>query len=180
MGSTIIHCEVVPAGATWSRVIKAGEPLRIVDTHARRLSIFCAIAPKIRLSAPCSQYDQESRHYTADQRPHAVFAQGPALFSIEEDSFGGHDTMWGCCSMSCNQTLYGVSNTGFEENFLTAHAGHGPGWEDIVPNVNRFMTVPVDTAGGAHAALGSSPPEIMYCCAPRWTCWQCFPTARRC
>jgi uncharacterized protein YcgI (DUF1989 family) len=81
-----------------------------------------------------------------------------ALFTITSDSFGGHDTIGGCCSEPSNRMLYGVPNKGCRENFLAALKPHGLGWRDIVPNVNWFMTVPVGAAGDAAIALGSSKP----------------------
>ena len=40
--------------------------------------------------------------------------------------------------------LYGVPNVpGCRENFLSALARHDLGWQDIVPNINFFCSVPV-------------------------------------
>ncbi len=159
MGSTIIHSEVVPAGAPWSRVIKAGECLRIVDTHGAQAVDFlcyCAKNPTERYHAPNTIKKAGTILLTSG---HTLYSdKARALFSIEEDTFGGHDTIGGCCSKPSNELLYGETNEGCRENFLTALAEHHLGWADIVPNVNWFMTVPVDTAGGAHVALGSSRP----------------------
>ena len=159
MSGTIIHREIVPAGAPWSRIIKAGERLRIVDTHGAQAVDFlcyCAGYPAERYHAPNTIKKAGTILLTSG---HTLYSdRARALFSIEEDTFGGHDTIGGCCSMPSNRMLYGVSNTGCRENFLTALAGHGLGWKDIVPNVNWFMTVPVDMAGGAHVAVGSSRP----------------------
>ena len=159
MSKTIIHSEVVPACAPWSRVIKADERLRIVDTHGQQAVDFlcyCAADPAERYHAPNTIKKAGTILLT---KGHTLYSdRARALFSIEEDSFGGHDTIGGCCSKPSNTMLYGVGNDGCRENFLTVLAAHGLGWRDIVPNVNWFMTVPVDTAGGAQVALGASRP----------------------
>jgi hypothetical protein len=159
MSSAIIHRETVPAGAPWSRVIKAGERLRIIDTHGAQAVDFlcyCAEDPAERYHAPNTIKKAGSILLT---RGHTLYSdKARALFVIEEDTFGGHDTIGGCCSKPSNELLYGEANDGCRENFLTALAEHGLGWTDIVANFNWFMTVPVDTGGAAHVALGLSRP----------------------
>ena len=138
-------------------MIRKAERLRIVDTHGAQAVDFlcyCAEDPAERYHAPNTIKKAGTILLTSG---HALYSdKARKLFSIEEDSFGGHDTIGGCCSKPSNEMLYGVGNEGCRENFLSALAGHGLGWKDIVPNVNWFMTVPVDTAGAAHVALGSS------------------------
>jgi len=159
MNNTIIHSEIIPACGAWSRVIKTGERLRIVDTHGEQAVDFlcyCAEDPAERYHAPNTIKKAGTILLTSG---HALYSdRARVLFSIEEDSFGGHDTIGGCCSKPSNIMLYGVGNDGCRENFLKALAGYGLGWKDIVPNVNWFMTVPVDNTGGAQVALGSSRP----------------------
>ncbi|MEO9875466.1 MAG: DUF1989 domain-containing protein [Anderseniella sp.] len=157
MSSTTIHREIISAGAPWARVISKAERLRIVDTHGAQAVDFlcyCAADPAERYHAPNTIKKAGSVLLTSG---HSLYSdKARKLFSIEEDSFGGHDTIGGCCSKPSNEMLYGVGNEGCRENFLIALAAHDLGWKDIVPNVNWFMNVPVDTAGGAHVALGSS------------------------
>jgi uncharacterized protein YcgI (DUF1989 family) len=78
--------------------------------------------------------------------------------TITEDTFGGHDTIGGCCSAVSNKLLYGIPHTGCRENFLAALKPYRLGWRDIVPNVNWFMRVPVDAAGQAAIAAAASKP----------------------
>jgi len=159
MSHTIIHNEIIPACAPWSRLIKTGERLRIEDVHGEQAVDFlcyCADDPAERYHAPNTIKKAGTILLTAG---HTLYSdKARALFFIEEDSFGGHDTIGGCCSKPSNKMLYGVDNAGCRENFLSALARHGLGWKDIVPNINWFMTVPVNTAGAAHVAQGSSHP----------------------
>ena len=55
--------------------------------------------------------------------------------------------------------LYGVENCpGCRENFLQGLAQFDMGRRDIVPNINFFMRVPIETAGQAAIARGDSAP----------------------
>src|SRR5690606_17109296 len=76
------------------------------------------------------------------------------MMTITEDSFGGHDTIGGCCSRWSNRMLYGVANKGCRENFLATLTPHGLGWRDIVANINFFMRVPVGIDG--HAGIAAA------------------------
>jgi uncharacterized protein len=155
----IVHAETIAARAPWSRVIRKGEVLRIIDTHGQQaVDFLCynAADPEERYHAP----------NTIKKAGHLLLATGDVLYSdranplftIVADTFGGHDTIGGCCSEPSNRMLYGVGNRGCRENFLDALKPHGLGWRDIVPNINWFMTVPVGAAGKAAIALGSSRP----------------------
>lgn len=153
------YSETIRACAPWSRVIKAGERLRVIDLHGQQaVDFLCYNAgdPAERYHAPNTIKAAGTIMLT---KGHVLYSdRANPLFAIEEDTFGGHDTIGGCCSKPSNQMLYGVPNEGCRENFLTALSEHGLGWKDIVPNINWFMTVPVANAGDAEIALGSSKP----------------------
>jgi uncharacterized protein len=151
--------ETIPARAHWSRLIAKGETLRITDLKGRQaVDFLCynAADPEERYHAP----------NTIKKAGRILLTKGDVLYSdranpmltITADTFGGHDTIGGCCSIPSNRMLYGVPNTGCRENFLAALRPYGLGPRDIVPNINWFMTVPVGAAGEAAIALGSSKP----------------------
>jgi hypothetical protein len=151
--------EIIPARGYWSRVVRKGESLRIVDTHGQQaVDFLCynAATPEERYHAPNTIKKAGHILLTAGDVLYSDYAR--PLFTIVADTFGGHDTIGGCCSRPSNEMLYGVANDGCRENFLKALAPYGLGWRDIVPNVNWFMTVPVGAAGDAAIALGSSKP----------------------
>ncbi len=154
-----IHREEIPARAPWARVIRKGETLRIVDSHGQQaVDFLCynAAEPEERYHAPNTI--KKAGHILLTTGDRLYSDRANPLFTIVADSFGGHDTIGGCCSEPSNVMLYGVANRGCRENFLKALAPHGLGWRDIVPNVNWFMTVPVGAAGDAAIALGASKP----------------------
>ncbi|HYB57068.1 MAG TPA: DUF1989 domain-containing protein [Alphaproteobacteria bacterium] len=152
--------EVVPAGKPWSGIVKQGQLLRIVDLEGRQAVDFLCY----------NAHDAEERYHAPNTikasgtifltKGHVLYSDvARPIFTIVEDSFGGHDTIGGCCSAPSNEMLYGVKNCpGCRENFLAALARHGMGRRDIVPNINFFMRVPVAKTGEAAIALGVSKP----------------------
>ncbi len=151
--------QIIPARGHWSGVIARGGLLRIIDLEGRQaVDFLCYNAhdPAERYHAPNTIKKAGSIELTAG---HVLYSdRARPLFTIIEDSFGGHDTIGGCCSLASNKMLYGIANPGCRENFLAELEPRGLGWKDIVPNVNWFMKVPVATGGAAAIATGTSGP----------------------
>lgn len=137
--------DVVAAGAPWSGIVRRGQVLRIVDTEGSQGVDFL-----------CYNADQPDERYHASNtlkasltlklgKGHVLYSDDARpLFTIIEDTCGGHDTIGGCCSAPSNMMLYGAANCpGCRENFLIALGYHGLGRRDIVPNINFFCDVPV-------------------------------------
>lgn len=159
MAPTILHDEIIPARAPWGRLIREGEHLSIIDLEGQQaVDFLCynAADPSERYFHPNTIKKAGTIVLTKGHVLYSDYAN--PLFTIIEDSFGGHDTIGGCCSQWSNRMLYGVPNTGCRENFLAALEPFGLGWKDIVPNINWFMTVPVGSSGDAAIALGASKP----------------------
>lgn len=141
--------ETVPPGRPWAAVIAKGSILRIVDLEGRQgVDFLCynAARPEERYHAPNTL---KASGTLALGRGHALYSdEARPIFTIIEDSCGGHDTIGGCCSAPSNRLLYGVADCpGCRENFLAALADFGLGRKDIVPNVNLFCSVPVGPQG---------------------------------
>ena len=147
--------EVIPAGAPWSGVVRRGQVLRIVDTEGSQGVDFL-----------CFNADQPDERYHAPNtlkasltlklcKGHVLYSDDArALFTIIEDTCGGHDTIGGCCSAQSNMMLYGTANCpGCRENFLIALGDHGLGRRDIVPNIKFFCDVPVADDRSLSAAV---------------------------
>jgi urea carboxylase-associated protein 1 len=155
----VVHDFIVPARQPWSRVIKAGEILRIIDLEGQQAVDFLCYSAK-------DPGDRYSSMNTIKVQGNAYVGQGTilysdagiALFTIVEDTLGQHDTIYGCCSNPNNFLRYGVTTTeSCYTNFLTELSTHGLGRLAIVSNVNFFMQVPVLADGGAGIADGVSP-----------------------
>ena len=137
---------IVDAGGVWAGVLRKGGKLTIIDSNGGQgVDFLCYNAdhPEERYHAPNTlkaarslKLTKEHKLYSDDARP---------IFTISEDTFGGHDTIGGCCSEVSNEMLYGVKGvTGCRENFLSGLKSFGLGRCDIVPNINFFCDVPVN------------------------------------
>lgn len=145
----LVGRETVPAGCSWSAVVKRGQRLRIIDTEGRQgVDFLCynAADPLERYHAPNTIKAAKTLRLTAG---HSLLSdEARPIFTIVADTLGYHDTIGGCCSGPSNRALYGVSDCpGCRENFLSELARHGLGRRDIVPNVNFFCYVPVFEEG---------------------------------
>jgi uncharacterized protein len=137
-----------------------GQSLKIVDLKGRQaVDFLCYNASDIeeRYSAPNTLKAAATLSLT---RGHILYSDlANAMFEIVEDTFGGHDTIGGCCSAPSNRMLYGVDDCpGCRENFLAALSAFGMGRRDIVPNVNFFMRVAISHMGSAAIAPAESAP----------------------
>ena len=150
----------VPARASWSRIIKAGQVLRIVDLEGRQaVDFLCYKAADLR--------DRYSSMNTIKVQGNVYIGtgtvlysdEGVALFTLIADTLGRHDTIYGCCSNPNNHLRYGVTTTeSCYTNFTNELATHGLDRSAIVSNLNFFMQVPVMADGGAGVASDVSPP----------------------
>ena len=145
----VLSDETLAPGQSWSRVLTAGQVLRVIDIEGHQgVDFLCYNAdnPDERYHAPNTLKAAGTLKLSTGHRLYSDEAR--AIFTITADSYGGHDTIAGCCSAPSNRLLYGVSDCpGCRENFLTALAPHGLGRRDIVPNINFFCAVPVHDHG---------------------------------
>jgi uncharacterized protein len=159
-----IHREIVAPRAPWSRVLRAGEVLTIVDLDGNQAVDFLA-------------YDAHdtSRAYSAQstlQAQDSVFLttgsvlrdnEYDALLTVVADEVGRHDTLGGACSKESNTLRYGHhtwAQHGCAENFMRELSRYGMGKRDHVSNVNWFMNVPVDPDGALGIVDGISAPGL--------------------
>jgi hypothetical protein len=156
----MIEDRVIEPGGHWSRVLRRGETLSLVDLEGQQaVDFLCynATRPEERYNAADTMKIARSIFLTKG----VVLLSGLAnpLMTIVEDTCGFHDTIGGCCSSEINLLRYGVPNTpNCRDNFLAALKPFGLGIKDIVTNVNFFMYVPVAPAGGMAIADGRSKP----------------------
>jgi urea carboxylase-associated protein 1 len=151
---------VVPARQPWSRVIKQGEVLRIIDLEGQQaVDFLCYNAedPGDRYSSMNTIKVQQNSYVGKDT---VLYSDaGMPLFTVIEDTLGRHDTVYGCCSNPNNYLRYRVRTTeSCYSNFLTELAKHGLDRSAIVSNVNFFMRVPIMADGAAGVAADVSPP----------------------
>ncbi len=155
------HEEVVPAKQPWSGVIQAGDVLVITDLKGQQaVDFLCYDAhnPSDRYSATNTVKVQENIYVGLNTVLYAD--SGTALMTVIEDTTGQHDTIYGCCSNPNNMLRYGVETTeSCYSNFERALAEHDLSKDAIVPNVNWFMSVPIQKDGSAGVANVEKQPE---------------------
>jgi urea carboxylase-associated protein 1 len=151
---------VVPARQPWSRVIKRGEVLRLIDLEGQQAVDFLCY----NAEDPGDRYNSMN---TVKVQGNSYVGKGTVLYSdtgmplftVIEDSLGRHDTVYGCCSNPNNYLRYRVRTTeSCYSNFLAELAKHGLDRSAIVSNVNFFMQVPINADGAAGVAADVSPP----------------------
>ena len=146
MGDATTHLdETVAAGKPWANIVEKGQILRIVDLMSHQgVDFLCynATRPEERYHAPNTLKAALTLKLS---KGHVLYSdEARPMFTLVEDTYGGHDTIGGCCSAPSNAMLYGVNDCpGCRENFLEALSWHGLGRRDIVPNINFFCNVPV-------------------------------------
>lgn len=151
---------IVAAGKPWSGQLARNEVLRLIDLEGQQAIDFL-----------CYNADDPQERYHAPNTikiPGQIYlGKGSALWSsrarkmmtIVDDTCGGHDTIFGCCSFALDEVRYGATNSECcQQNFEMELVKHGLGPRDVVPNVNFFMRVPVGTDGSAQIVDGISKP----------------------
>ena len=145
MEQKMTESNLIAPGGYWSGVIPQGHYLRITDLEGGQgVDFLCynADRPDERYHAPNTLKAALTLKLT---QGHVLYSdEARPIFSIVEDTFGGHDTIGGCCSEASNRMLYGVEGIpGCRENFLKGLKAFQLGRKDIVPNINFFCDVPI-------------------------------------
>jgi urea carboxylase-associated protein 2 len=163
---TILLEEPLRGGQMWSRVLKRGQTLKLVDLEggASVAALFYnAEQPLERYNMPDTLKAQHIARLTAGN---ALYSDmGRVLCSIVEDTCGWHDTVTGHGDAKAGLAKFGdgsyqklrndfYKNT--RDNFLTELGKFGMGKRDIVANVNFFVKVAVDAEGGLRFVEGHS------------------------
>ena len=151
---------LVPPGEAWSRRLETGQELRIIDLHGTQaVDFLCYSAddPSEHYNAPNTMKMSGSIYIGAGTRLLSSLAR--PIFTVTHDTCGKHDTIGGCCSRPSNQLLYGKSGEGnCRDNLLAGLQRFDLTPRDMVPNVNWFMHVPVDSNGSMAIGDGISRP----------------------
>jgi uncharacterized protein len=156
------HAENIPAEAAWSRILKRGQTLRIVDAEGQQAVdalLYGVEDPSERYSAQDTLRRQGSAYIQLGT--HLISNQDRVMARITADSCGQHDTSAGCCSCESNAVRFGEATRyqhACRENFILELTKHGLSKRDIVANLNFFMNVPIDPMGNFTVVDGISAP----------------------
>jgi urea carboxylase-associated protein 1 len=157
-----VYDAVIACGAPWSQRLRRGQILRLIDLEGQQAvdALFYAEHDTAeRYSAQDTLRNQGSAYVGPGTQ--LLSNEGRLMATIITDSSGRHDTLAGCCSCESNAVRFGEETKyqhACRENFVLELGRYGMGKRDIVPNVNFFMNVPLDSAGDFAVVDGISPP----------------------
>jgi urea carboxylase-associated protein 1 len=152
----------VPPERSWSRILKNGQTLRIIDLEGQQAVdalLYAANGPAERYSAQDTLRAQGSAYVGLGTR--LVSTKGRVMGRITADTCGRHDTSAGCCSCESNAVRFGEQTKyqhACRENFILELSKYELGKRDIVSNLNFFMNVPIDPSGDFTVVDGISAP----------------------
>lgn len=158
--STAIYDEELPARKPWSRVIKKGQTLRIVDllgNQAVDTLFYSASDMSERYSAPDTIVHQGNIFITTGTQ--LISNEGNVMMTVIHDECGQHDTLGGACSMESNSVRYGLHKKHLHacvENYLLELSKYEMNKRDLVSNINFYMNVPVSEDGTLEIVDGIS------------------------
>lgn len=153
---------VILAGDHWSREIRRGQILRIVDLEGNQAAdtlFYDAHDPADRYSASDTIRHQAALYLTTGTR--LMSTGGTALLTIVADTCGRHDTLGGACSRESNTMRYALEREPMHacrDSFIRGAQECRPelGKRDLTCNINFFMNVPVTPDGQLTFADGVS------------------------
>jgi uncharacterized protein len=153
---------VIPAAAPWSRVVRRGEVLRIVDLEGQQAVdtlFYNAHDYAERYSVHDTLLAQRSAYITAGST--LLSSEGNVMATVTADTCGLHDSSAGACSCEANTVRFGHHTRymhACRENFLLELSRYGMTKRDVVSNVNFFMNVPIMPDGALAIVDGVSGP----------------------
>ncbi len=165
----VLWTERFPGGAHWSYRVRRGTTLRFIAVEAgtnASVLLYRADERMERLNVPDTLKAQHTAHLTAG---HVLYSDmGRILASIPRDTVGWHDPLCGLSDAEGSARRHGVKryqehrnamHRNGKDSLLVEMGKWGLGLRDLVPNVNLFSRVAVDTDGrfrfaGNHAKPG--------------------------
>ena len=131
-----VYSHDIPAERPWSRVLRQGQTLRIIDSEGQQAVdalLYCADNPAERYSAQDTLRVQGSAYVDLGTR--LISNKGRVMARVTADTCGQHDTSAGCCSCESNAARFGEATKyqhACRENFILELSKHGLTKRDIV------------------------------------------------
>jgi uncharacterized protein len=152
-----IVSERLRGGQMWSRVLRRGQRLRLIDVDggaALAALFYNADDPSERYNMPDTL---KAQHIARLTRGFVLYSDmGRVLCSVVEDQVGWHDTITGHGTREHIVARYGSGSyqklrndfyRNTRDNFITELGKYDLGKRDLVPNVNFFVKVTADEEG---------------------------------
>jgi urea carboxylase-associated protein 2 len=162
----IVQSEKLRGGQMWSRVIRRGNALRIIDLEGGASVAGLFYNDRDRLERYNMADTLKAQHTGRITKGYVLYSDmGRILLSVIEDTCGWHDTITGCMNRRQSVSRYGrggyqelrndfVRNT--RDNFLVELGKHGLSRRDIVANLNFFVKVAAKDNGDLGWIAGNS------------------------
>ena len=159
-----VYDHVVDSGCGYSKAIKRGQTLRIVDLEGNQAVdtlFYSTLDPSDRYSAVDTIREQKNLYLSTGTR--LISSEGNTLLTIVADTCGRHDTVGGACAAESNQVRYAIEKKHMHscrDSFLlaAAQADIPLSKRDLTANINFFMNVPVTPDGKLTFEDGISAP----------------------
>jgi urea carboxylase-associated protein 1 len=154
--------QIVPATAPWSRILRRGQILRIVDLEGQQAVdalFYNADDHAERYSVQDTLLAQGQAYITTGSL--LLSNEGNLMAMVTADTCGRHDSSAGACSCEANTVRFGHHTRymhACRENFLLELTRYGMTKRDIVSNINFFMNVPILPDGELAIVDGVSQP----------------------
>jgi len=152
--------EVIAPKGRWSKMIKKGDYLKLVDLEGQQAIDFLCYSstlPIDRINIPNTVKLNKSLYIKAGDAIYSDHAK--KMFTVVEDTCGLHDTLAGCCSCEIDFVRYGVVKTeSCRTNFIAELSKWSLGASEIVSNINFFMRVTIGTEGEIEIVPSHSKP----------------------
>lgn len=157
MTTANLHEETLRGAAMWSKVLKRGRTLQIVDLEGGAnvgMLLYNAYEKHERYNMPDTLKGQHVFYLRAPYCLHSDM--GRLLASIVDDTCGWHDTACGASDATSVKAQYGEGDyqtlrnefyRNGRDSFLIELAKWGLGKRDLVPNINWFSKVVADEQG---------------------------------
>ena len=149
----VVWAETVPGGGYGHRRLAAGTRVRLTDLTGEACAavlLFNATMPWERLNVADTVKIQWQVYSGAGQL--LLSDQGRVLATVEQDSSGHHDAVYGVSTQARNEERYGDGapqggSPAGRELLVVAATKHGLGRRDVAPCVTFFQGVRIDEDG---------------------------------
>ena len=167
----VLYTETLRGGQMWSRIVRRGQHMRLVNTSGGSTPAVLLYNPHLTLERYNMPDTLKAQHIGRLSKGSALYSDmGRIFFTIEEDTYGWHDTVTGHMTAALSARKYGEGpyqnlrndfyrNT--RDNFLVELGKYGLGEKDIVPNVNFFVKVVPSAEGKLYWQSDAKPGDYV-------------------
>lgn len=160
-GDKVLWRESISGGGQFSRIVRRGQVLRLINTSGKATPAFIALnadLPSERLNTGDTAKIQWNAYLGKGKLIYSEM--GRVLFSIIEDTCGYHDLMAGASTAASVAARFPGDpyRTNARDNFTLALSKFGFGKREVVPAISFFTGIEVVEGSRLHWLEGASKP----------------------